>query len=164
MARKSLTKLQREEIYNKCSGRCAYCGAEIQYDQMQVDHAVPLSFFGDHSFENLLPSCRSCNNYKHSLTIDKLRIAVERWPEVLLRDSVTYRNAVRYGIVIPKPQNVVFYFEKLGIVVPTWKEMYDKGKIAASKDPANKQGDVLSMRAQDEMGAIACGSCLRREK
>jgi hypothetical protein len=31
---------------------------------------------------------------------------------VLARDSVTYRNAVRYGLVVPKPRKIIFYFER----------------------------------------------------
>lgn len=128
--RKVFTKAERRAVYGKTGGRCAYCGINLEMNQMQVDHVVPLSFFGDNSPENLLPACRSCNHYKHSMTIEKLRTAVERWPEVLQRDSVTYRNAVRFGMVEPKPQSVVFYFEKLGIIVPTWEEMYDR-KVGA---------------------------------
>lgn len=31
---------------------------------------------------------------------------------VLMRDSATYRNAVRFGLVIPRPHRVKFYFER----------------------------------------------------
>ena len=30
-----------------------------------------------------------------------------------MRDSVTYKIATRYGLVVPNEQKVVFYFEKL---------------------------------------------------
>jgi len=30
----------------------------------------------------------------------------------LAYNSVTYRNAVRYGLVIPNPHKIIFYFEK----------------------------------------------------
>lgn len=33
-------------------------------------------------------------------------------PVALMRDSVTYRNAVRFGLVTPAPPPVVFYFEE----------------------------------------------------
>lgn len=38
---------------------------------------------------------------------------VENMPNVLMRDSVTYRNAVRFGLVRPIPHPVRFYFERL---------------------------------------------------
>lgn len=41
---------------------------------------------------------------------------LENMPNVLMRDSVTYRNALRYGLVVPRRQPVLFYFERVGIV------------------------------------------------
>lgn len=40
MRRKQLTKSERTAIYNKYSGHCAYCGKEIEYKDMQVDHLI----------------------------------------------------------------------------------------------------------------------------
>jgi hypothetical protein len=64
------------------------------------------------TIENMLPACRSCNNYKSTLTIEKFRDAIGKWPEVLNSGNVTYRNAVRFGQVKPTPHPVVFYFER----------------------------------------------------
>lgn len=38
---------------------------------------------------------------------------VESMPDVLMRDSVTYKNAVRFGLVTPNPRPVKFYFEQM---------------------------------------------------
>ena len=51
------------------------------------------------------------------MTVDRFRANIEKFPERLMRDSVTYKNAVRFGLVEPKPHKVVFYFENLGIEV-----------------------------------------------
>lgn len=117
--RKRFSPKLRGEVYEKCDGHCAYCGVEISISQMQIDHLIPLEFaevyeiqgIDLNSFENLMPSCRSCNNYKSSLTLEKFRAAIERWPDVLQRDNVTYRNAVRFGMIEPRPHRVTFYFE-----------------------------------------------------
>ena len=112
MKRRRLSKQERQRIYAKTDGHCAYCGREITLQQMQVDHIVPLYNGGTDDMQNYLPACRSCNNYKHALTLEKFRAALERMPDVLARDSVTYRNAVRFGLVTPTPHPVVFYFER----------------------------------------------------
>jgi hypothetical protein len=65
------------------------------------------------TIENMLPACRSCNNYKSTLTIEKFRKSIERWPDVLSNGNTTYRNAVRFGMAIPNPHKVEFYFEKI---------------------------------------------------
>lgn len=110
--RRRLSLEEREVVYNKMSGRCAYCGDPIAFGAMQVDHVVPLRKGGEDTLDNMLPACRSCNHYKSTLTVEQFRVAVERMPAVLMRDSVTYKIAVRFGVVFPVPKRVEFYFER----------------------------------------------------
>lgn len=110
--RRKLTKAERQSVYFKCVGCCAYCGAEIGIDDMQVDHVVPLRNGGRDELDNMLPACRSCNHYKDTQSVERFRASVERLPGVLERDSVAYRNAVRFGLVAPRPHRVRFYFEE----------------------------------------------------
>ena len=112
--RKRFTKSERLQIYNLFNGHCAYCGCEITLKQMQADHIEPLELGGADEIYNLYPSCRSCNHYKHTFTVERFRQALERMPSVLMRDSVTYKNAVRYGLIKhPENPKVKFYFEKV---------------------------------------------------
>lgn len=118
--RRTITKSERQKIYDKCGGHCAYCGQEITIQQMQADHIIPMVFYESYltkginidTVDNMLPSCRSCNHYKSSMSLEDFRGSIERWTTVLARDSVTYRNAVRFGMVIPNDHKVRFYFEK----------------------------------------------------
>lgn len=118
--RRRLSKAERQAIYDKMGGHCAYCGCELTLENMQVDHKIPVKLYETdaitneelNSFENLLPACRSCNHYKDTLTVEKFRQLIERGPEILARDSVAYRAAVRFGMVKPKPKKVVFFFER----------------------------------------------------
>lgn len=109
--RRRLTKEERRTVYDKMGGHCAYCGCELRYKDMQVDHVVPLRKGGSDTLDNMLPACRSCNHYKDSASLEGFRRMVEHMPYTLARDSATYRNAVRFGQVEPKPHHVVFYFE-----------------------------------------------------
>ena len=119
--RKSISKKQRQTVYEKYSGHCAYCGCELLIRDMQVDHLIPMELYEVYkvigqdidTIENYMPACRSCNHYKSSMTLEKFRTAIERFTEVLMRDNSTYKNAVRFGQVIPNKHKVVFYFEKL---------------------------------------------------
>lgn len=118
--RKQLSKQERLRVYEKCNGHCAYCGCELTLKDMQVDHIIALSIINDdksETFLNYLPACRSCNHYKSTMSLETFRRMIERMPDVLMRDSVTYKNAVRFGLVTPTPHKVEFYFEKLGIEV-----------------------------------------------
>lgn len=119
--RRKLTKHERQLVYKKCNGHCAYCGKEITIGQMQVDHIIPMEFYPSYDcygididvIDNMLPSCRSCNNYKRTFSLEQFRSQIERCPTILKGESATYRNAVRFSMVIPNPHHIQFYFETL---------------------------------------------------
>ncbi len=48
-------------------GLCAYCG--LPTELLTLDHIVPISKGGDHSFDNIAPACRSCNARKHDIDL-----------------------------------------------------------------------------------------------
>lgn len=113
--RKQLTKAQRMKVYDKYNGHCAYCGKEIAYKDMQVDHLIPLNGCnrcGADEFENLMPACRRCNHYKRANSLEGWRRMIEEIPYKLERDSYIYKVGIDYGLVEPKPKKVAFYFER----------------------------------------------------
>lgn len=110
--RKKLNPVQRNAVYDKCNGHCAYCGCDLAYKDMQVEHVKPLSICGADNMENMLPSCRSCNHYKSTLDLEDFREWLGGLHNRMLRDSVNYRTLNRYGIIRQAKTSVVFYFEK----------------------------------------------------
>lgn len=110
--RKKLTKKQRRDIYNEFDGRCAYCATEITIEQMQVDHIKPLRLGGEDDFKNMICACRSCNKYKHTLSIEDFRGQLLEITKRLMRDSATFRLAERYGLIEIKDQGIKFLFEE----------------------------------------------------
>lgn len=114
MSRRQLTRKEREEVYKKYDGHCAYCGCELEYKEMQVDHFAPYYLFGDNTqMSNLMPACRQCNFRKGTLTIEKFRKEVELTAERLRRDNFMFRLAEKYSIVNVNTDPIKFYFEKL---------------------------------------------------
>ena len=116
MSRRQLKKEERLKVYNKYEGHCAYCGKELEYKDMQVDHLVPLKGwdeYGTDDFENLMPSCRRCNHYKRANSLEGWRKMIEEIPQKLERDSYIYRVALDYELVKPELHKVVFYFEQV---------------------------------------------------
>lgn len=45
--RKQLSKATRLEVLNKYDNHCAYCGCELTYEQLNVDHKIPL-YYAEH--------------------------------------------------------------------------------------------------------------------
>ena len=58
---------ERKMIYHKAEGRCQLCGCKITYDEMSLDHIVPLAMGGEDSLENLQATCEPCNSHKKAL-------------------------------------------------------------------------------------------------
>lgn len=127
-----LTKAQREQVRNKCGGRCAYCGEQLgarwhadhieavvrvsgQWDNEQ-QKVVPLPtgmLKPQHdTIDNLLPACPPCNLYKATFDLEGFRQIVSETVGVLERNSGTYRHARRFGLVAETGATVVFYFER----------------------------------------------------
>lgn len=113
--RKKLSKSERQQVYNKCYGHCAYCGCKIDYKDMQVDHVTPLKAGGDDKLHNMLPACRSCNHYKATLDVEGYRKYLAGLHNRLTRDSIPFQVAERFGIVEHKKDDVKFYFEQIGV-------------------------------------------------
>lgn len=111
MRRKKLSVEDRKAIYQKCHGHCAYCGCNLSYEAMQIDHMIPLRRGGADSMENMLPSCKSCNHYKATLTATEFKEYVSGIPDRLQKGSVPYRVGIRFGILTANNQ-VAFYFEQ----------------------------------------------------
>ncbi len=117
--RRVFTQEERKKIYAKCDGHCAYCGVEIDIREMQVDHIVSIYskendiLFNVNAMENLLPACKSCNHYKHSMSLDIFRKYINGIAERLRQNNVVFRIAERYGSVEVKNWDKCFYFEKI---------------------------------------------------
>jgi 5-methylcytosine-specific restriction endonuclease McrA len=119
-----MNKKIREEVYSKCSGHCAYCGKEITYKEMWVDHIEPHWHTlteseakrsgikkGSHDISNLNPSCIRCNKWKSTHSLESFRKVIETSLDRLERDTPNYRLARDFGLLEVKPKPIVFYFE-----------------------------------------------------
>ena len=114
--RRRLTPTDRRSVYNLTGGRCAYCGQELAFRDIQVDHVVPLHLGGADEAFNMFPACRSCNHYKRGMELERWRAQLEAIPATLARDCYTYRQGVRFGLVKPVSQKVEFYSKKYEII------------------------------------------------
>ena len=104
--------INRQAVYNKFEGHCAYCGKKIQYKDMQVDHILPKRSGGTDNIDNLFPTCRRCNHYKRANSIEGFRDLIEKIPSKLMRDNYIFKVGVDYGFWDSKNRKVEFYFEK----------------------------------------------------
>lgn len=120
--RRRLTKAERQAVYDKCKGHCAYCGCEIPFKGFHVDHVKCLRNYEYmdellgmevDGVENMLPSCSSCNRYKSTYDLETFRKVLSGIPKRLARDVSTYNIAVRFNMIEEHNEPIVFYFERM---------------------------------------------------
>jgi 5-methylcytosine-specific restriction endonuclease McrA len=102
-------KIDRKKVHGKYGGHCAYCGKKIDIKEMQVDHFNAKIYGGKDDFDNLMPACRQCNNYKYNYTLEQFRNYIKDIYKVL--GVGKFAVAERFGIFERKNDNVKFYFE-----------------------------------------------------
>lgn len=105
-------KIDRQAVYQKFGGRCAYCGKPIDFKDMQVDHVVPKFDGGTDDISNLFPTCRRCNHYKRAETLESFRSMVQAIPVKLMEREYIFKVGVDFGFFTDQEQSVKFYFEK----------------------------------------------------
>lgn len=55
------------QFWDKCvtyDWRCAYCGIKLYWNDVTVDHIIPVKLGGVNSIDNLAPACGPCNYSK----------------------------------------------------------------------------------------------------
>jgi 5-methylcytosine-specific restriction endonuclease McrA len=72
-ARASLT---RRAVFARDEWTCQYCGASAE----NVDHVVPRSLGGEHTWENVVASCRRCNSRKENRLPAQAGLVLRREP------------------------------------------------------------------------------------
>lgn len=107
----SFNKKTRYLIYQKTNGKCSYCGCDLELNKMQIDHIIPIDRWGTNNLENLLPSCRQCNFYKSTMSIEGFRKMVETIISRLEKLFI-FKLAIKYKLIEVNNKKIVFEFEK----------------------------------------------------
>jgi 5-methylcytosine-specific restriction endonuclease McrA len=69
--------LTRRAVFFRDGGRCQYCSAPAT----SVDHVVPRSRGGTHSWDNVVSACARCNHVKADRAVSELGWRLRRPPE-----------------------------------------------------------------------------------
>ena len=107
-------KIDRQKVYEKYNGHCAYCGKAITIKDMQVDHILSKRNGGTDDIANLNPSCRMCNHYKRADSVEYCRHfalggLIKRFMKIYI-----FRVALDYGMITINGWDKKFYYERYG--------------------------------------------------
>lgn len=70
--------LSRRAVFARDGHRCQYCDRAAE----NVDHVVPRSRGGEHTWENVVASCRACNARKEDRFLHETPLRLRRSPTV----------------------------------------------------------------------------------
>jgi len=71
-------KLCRREVFARDQYTCQYCGTRTH--DLTLDHVVPRSRGGAHTWENVVSACRTCNHRKGGKSLGEARMRLLRQP------------------------------------------------------------------------------------
>lgn len=152
-----MKKGDRQKIFDKYGGRCAYCGCEL-VKGWHVDEIQPIrrnwEYMPDANgyntrkvytdclhperlhIDNQNPACASCNINKHSEFLEQFRLNIASYMKHLNEISTQYKIAKRYGLIQETNKPVQFYFETLAPHI--WVAGYSAPSPASSpNDPCS---------------------------
>ncbi len=91
----SRTGVNRKAIFARDGYRCQYCGGVAE----NIDHIIPRSRGGTHSWNNVVASCRKCNSRKENKTPEEAGMRLRRRPGTPHRFALI---GASYGRIYPE--------------------------------------------------------------
>lgn len=95
--------LNRRAVFARDDHRCQYCGGAAE----NIDHVIPRSRGGPHTWENVVAACRPCNTRKEDRLVHETALKLRRRPVA--------------------PQELTWIIVAVGTVHPHWKPYLGNG-------------------------------------
>lgn len=111
----AISKEIRKKVYDMYNGHCAYCGCKLELKDMQIDHIIPKHLGGGDDIVNYRPSCRMCNFYKSTHSVESFRRNLTDMLMRNVRRPFQYRIALKYGLIKEDIKPIIFYYEQIKI-------------------------------------------------
>jgi 5-methylcytosine-specific restriction endonuclease McrA len=86
--------LSRKNILLRDHNTCQYCARVFAPQELTLDHIVPRSRGGDSTWDNLVASCRSCNNRKGDRSLEDAGLRLLKRPQAY--NLHVNRQIIRY--------------------------------------------------------------------
>jgi len=97
--------LNRRAVFARDNYTCQYCGGKAE----SIDHVVPRSRGGAHSWENVVAACRKCNNRKMNRLPAEAGLKLRRKPFA--------------------PHDHIWFLSLAGEIHPTWEPYLETAMV-----------------------------------
>jgi 5-methylcytosine-specific restriction endonuclease McrA len=72
-------ELNKKNVHKRDGNKCVYCGAS---ENLTVDHVIPKSRGGHHTWDNLVTACMKCNNKKDNYLLEEIGMTIPKIPKL----------------------------------------------------------------------------------
>ena len=71
----------RKNILIRDENQCQYCAEQFREPELTLDHVIPRSKGGTHTWGNLVAACKSCNQKKRDYLVENSPVRLIRRPK-----------------------------------------------------------------------------------
>lgn len=76
----SLKRPTKKALWHRDHGKCQYCQKNVTVSNATIDHVIPKSRGGQHTWENLVIACTKCNGKKGSRLLTECNMKLYQTP------------------------------------------------------------------------------------
>lgn len=81
--------VNRREVLKRDQHRCQYCGS---HRRLTLDHVIPRSKGGLHTWDNVVAACESCNSTKSDRTPTQAGMTLQAKPKAPIHPAVAFAD------------------------------------------------------------------------
>lgn len=86
--------VNRREVFKRDHHTCQYCGCS---NQLTIDHVLPLSKGGRHTWDNVVAACETCNQRKGNRTPEQANMPLRSKPKAPMHPMVAFAEQFWHG-------------------------------------------------------------------
>ena len=96
----------RAAVLLRDGNKCVYCGKSGKSNRLELDHAVPKSDGGTDRYDNLLASCKPCNQKRGNKPLEVwLKRRAKKLAEVQAKLGMDLAPAAHMNVILPSGQS-----------------------------------------------------------
>jgi 5-methylcytosine-specific restriction endonuclease McrA len=82
-----LPPVNRREVFRRDGHTCQYCGST---KHLTLDHVIPRSKGGTHTWDNVVTACERCNSTKGDRLLNEIGLALKTKPKAPMHPAIAF--------------------------------------------------------------------------